>query len=268
MTLSIIVPTLDGSLPAGLPDDPRVEVVAVRGVSPVGRARNEGLRRATGDDLAWADADDALEPGWLAAVLAALDRGADVVVLDYVREGWGRQTPRVWTPSGRGLLADLVGGRLSPEAWRYVIRRDLWKGLYFDETLPVAEDYALLPEVLARATSFARAGLAYRYRVREDSLIHTVDRERTCACFEAARARARRWAGTPLAEDAYAESLRMAGWMDETGGAREVTRAYIRSNWRRAMGCRRLGLWWKFKLTVLALGLGSALKPLYRLFAP
>lgn len=267
MTLSLIVPSLDGSLPAGLPSDPDIELIIVKGVSPVGRARNLGLRRSHGDYVAWADADDELAPGWWPTVRAALTQPVDAVFLDYVRVSTAGERPWIWSPTGRGPLADMLSSRLSPEVWRTVVRRELWQGLDFDESLPVAEDYRLLPEVVARIRTWTRVGVLYRYRVRADSLMHAPSSERTRHCLDAARDRAERWRGTEWDDDAFAGAMRMAGWIDDTGSLRGETLPYIRRRWWRAMRSPRLSPWWKFKLTLQALRLGGILRPLYRLLA-
>lgn len=280
MKLSIIVPSLNGDVPESLgrlvgrsdlegrsTGREDVEVVVVKGVAPVGKARNEGLRRVRGEYVAWVDADDEVCEEWLGEILSRVEREdrVDVVVLDYTRIGWGRETPRVWDESGRGILADMIAGRLSPEVWRFVTKRSLWEGLKFDEENEVAEDYRIMPEVVARAKTYARVGNVYRYIVNENSLIHKFSKERTIQCITAAEARLERWRGTEYEEDALAEVMKMIGWMYERGEAKDETMKMMRAQWHRAMKCRKLNLWWKFKLTMLVLGLGRILKPLYRL---
>ena len=80
MRISLIIPSLEGNLPKGLPGDRDVEEIAVVGVSPVGKARNEGLRRAAGDYVAWVDADDEIEDGWLEAIKESITDKPDAIV--------------------------------------------------------------------------------------------------------------------------------------------------------------------------------------------
>jgi len=180
--LSVIIPTLSGEMPKGLPDDPRLEVVLVKGVSPVGRARNEGLRKATGDYIAWVDADDEVTADWLPEILAALESSPDVVTIDAKMVGWEGRRDYVWGLSKDEatidrLRRDVYRDTIRPSAlWLYVTRRSLWDGLAFDETVRVAEDYLMLPKVLERAESCAYVPkMLYRYVCNASSLINTQD---------------------------------------------------------------------------------------------
>ncbi|MEU6814755.1 bifunctional glycosyltransferase family 2 protein/CDP-glycerol:glycerophosphate glycerophosphotransferase [Streptomyces sp. NPDC046860] len=70
--------------------DPRVRPVHLAENAGLGRARNAGLAKASGDYLIFLDGDDTLTPGTLAAVaerLAATD-DPDVLVYDYARTHW------------------------------------------------------------------------------------------------------------------------------------------------------------------------------------
>jgi len=58
-----------------------VELIVVKDVSPVGRARNEGLRKATGDYVWFVDGDDVVAP-W---TLDAVRPGSDIVMFGYER---------------------------------------------------------------------------------------------------------------------------------------------------------------------------------------
>ena len=197
MTVSVIVPTLDGSVRVRFPDDPRLEVITVRGVSPVGKARNEGLRRATGDYIAWVDADDEITDDWWTEISTALERDEpDVLTFDAEYVGWPHHGDSVW---GVGLQ-DVTPARLLRDVCRdgcrpstlfiYVIRRELWQGLKFDESVKVLEDYLLVPRVIALAKNCAYVPRKlYRYICNVDSILHkcVVEKEDDITRFWASR---------------------------------------------------------------------------------
>lgn len=186
MLLSVIVPSIDGTIPQSIPDDPRLEVVVVKGVRPVGRARNMGLLRAKGDYIAWVDADDEITPDWLPSILDAIETAPDVVTFDAELIGWKDRGNCVWGVSSRAasierLRRDVYRDILRPSMlWLYVTRRSLWDGLLFDEDMKIAEDYLLLPKVLERAASCVYVPrMLYRYICRMTSLVNTQDFEAT-----------------------------------------------------------------------------------------
>ena len=184
MRLSVIVPSLNGVVPPSIPDDPRLEVIVVKGMRPVGRARNEGLKKATGDYIAWVDADDEVVDGWLESILDALDASPDVVVIDAKMVGWKGRRDYVWGLSEKEatldrLRRDVYRDIVRPSAlWLYVTRRSLWDGLLFDENARVAEDYLVLPKVLEKANGCVYVPrMLYRYVCNPNSLINTQNYE-------------------------------------------------------------------------------------------
>lgn len=173
MKLSVIVPSKTGEMPRGLREDPRIEIIVVKGICPVGRARNEGLGRATGDYIAWVDADDEVTDDWLDAIWKALESHPDVVVLGHE---WvmpdGFFFMHVW--NGTDLLGDVLVQRdIRSEMWNFVVRRELWTGVAFDDTARTHEDWEVVPRLLMRASVVVPLGKAvYRYRVNTASLTH------------------------------------------------------------------------------------------------
>jgi glycosyltransferase involved in cell wall biosynthesis len=81
---------------------PRVRIVRLEGVGAVA-ARRVGVAVATGDVLAFTDSDCVPDPAWLAAGLAAIDKGADVV------QGVTRPA-RPTTPLERSVTEDREDG--------------------------------------------------------------------------------------------------------------------------------------------------------------
>lgn len=285
MRLSIIVPTLDGSIPASLQgtfsrkerkeavfvNGVEVELIVVEGVSPVGKARNLGLKRATGDYIAWIDSDDEISPDYLIEITSILQlplptttNPPSLLILDYILDFGSSSRPKLWTESGRGPLADLLSGRLSPECWRFVSHRSLWEGLSFDESSEVAEDYRIMPRVLRRARSFKHLGLLYRYHVNSASLMHDFSEARAIACLKAAEDRLEEFRGSAWEADARADTIRWAGWLFESGQIRPLARRFLSSHLLEAWRCPALNLWWKVKVPLLLLGFEPLFRRLYR----
>jgi len=149
--LSVIVPSLTGEIPRSIPDDGSVEVVAVKGVSPVSAARNEGLARVAGDYVAWADSDDEVSENWLSNVLQGLDGRPDVLSFN-ARVEWVDGKRPSYRVGGPAYAADVMAERTNGQLWNKVIRRELFNGLSFHGV--AHEDYRLLCELLPRAKTF------------------------------------------------------------------------------------------------------------------
>ncbi|MFB9235852.1 glycosyltransferase family 2 protein [Plantactinospora siamensis] len=183
-TADLEVVAVDDASPDGCPAlldryadaDPRVRVLHLEANVGLGRARNAGLDRATGDYVWFVDGDDTLPPGSVDAVLTALRaHRPDVLLIDHLRV-YDRDGRSETDPSGRILRGITAAGPLSgaPEllefqhaAWNKVVRRAhlVERGLRFHPGW--YEDCAFSHPLLVGAGTIAALDrVCYHYRQR------------------------------------------------------------------------------------------------------
>ncbi|MGH3164334.1 MAG: glycosyltransferase family 2 protein [Trebonia sp.] len=150
--------------------DPRLTLIRTDSAVGPGRARELGLKEATGEYLWFVDADDELADGALAGVAAALDRlRPDVLVIDYENiyadgkvtpSGADRSVPELTTLADSPVLL-----WVTMSMWNKVFRRDFLVGLGIPfgpgiyEEVPVA-----LAGLLTASTIGVLDRVCYRYR--------------------------------------------------------------------------------------------------------
>ncbi|GAA3426108.1 glycosyltransferase family 2 protein [Streptosporangium nondiastaticum] len=155
-------------------------LVVLRNETPVGLAdaRNQGVSLASGRYLTFMDGDDWLAPGYLADLVAAIERlGCDFVRVDHVQAEGRRRVIHRAPPAVRGVVLKPrehilpLSSRTMvdyPYAWAGIYRRDLGGLLTFPGHLHTAEDRPWIWRLHRRAASFAvvsLAGVFYRRMV-------------------------------------------------------------------------------------------------------
>lgn len=119
--------------------EPRIRLVDASARLGAGAARNIGVRSASGRMLAFCDADDVVQPGWLAGMLAAL-ADADLVagVFDFGSlEGRPPSDPIPAATGQMGFLPFALGANLA-------VRTDAFEAVNgFCEALSAGEDIDL-----------------------------------------------------------------------------------------------------------------------------
>jgi glycosyltransferase involved in cell wall biosynthesis len=140
--------------------DPRIRVLDASALPGPSAARNAGVRQAGGELLAFCDADDIVQPGWLAALVTALGE-ADVVAgtfdltsLNGAGAGAGDGATDDTSPAATSQLGFLPAGL----AANLAVRRHAFEAVGgFDEAMFVGEDIDLCWRLQLRAFRFAVA---------------------------------------------------------------------------------------------------------------
>lgn len=155
--------------------DPRVRVLHQdnRGL---GGARNAGAGLASGDFLAFLDADDELPRDAIATLVRAARPGVDLVTGNVVRFRGGDGEDRIpWMDRMHAERAE-VGIREHPEllgdvfAWNKLFRRSFWDaaGLSWPERVRYEDQPTTTAAYLAAERIAVLPEVVYRWRVRED----------------------------------------------------------------------------------------------------
>jgi glycosyltransferase involved in cell wall biosynthesis len=146
----------DGSVAAaqGWADrDARLRVIDASKRRGPSAARNAGVRAAHGDLLAFCDADDVVQPGWLQACVDALAQ-ADVVAGTYDMATLNGRGPAETAPAGTSQLGFLPAGL----AANLAVRRLAFEAVGgFAEDLVVGEDIDLSWRLQLEGFQFAVA---------------------------------------------------------------------------------------------------------------
>lgn len=159
-------------------------------------ARNEGVRRAAGDYVAWVDCDDQVQVRWAAAIVQGLKDGGEVGPVDVLTFGahaeWDDGRPgydiAYDRPAGRidsTLFArDVIGvGRTGGWLWNKVFRRSLFAGRKFVGN--AFQDYRMMCEILPLVQHVWHVPeTLYLYRRSNSGISQYVDRSVSLRALE------------------------------------------------------------------------------------
>ncbi len=160
-------------------EDGRITVVRKQN-GGVSSARNLGLAHAEGSYIAFLDADDEYEPGFLAFLVGEMtSSGADLVECAFYQETRSKVEPRnetgrtVVMTRDEAICCFALENCVSPNIWSKVFRTELVGDLRFDENMSIAEDRDFIFKYLQRCNRVVHLGTClYLYRYTAASLMH------------------------------------------------------------------------------------------------
>lgn len=161
--------------------DRRFQVLHLPENQGLSAARNEGVRRAAGDYVAFVDSDDYVEPGLLETLYRALEETcADISVCGDEGLGLKPGPAQVLTPAETACCL----AERSPflwTAWGKLFSAELARRIPFDRSALCCEDLLFFYQALKRAGRIAYVPAPlYHYVFREGSLIHHGVTEKRC----------------------------------------------------------------------------------------
>jgi len=162
--------------------------------SGVSKARNEGIKIASGDYLCFVDSDDWVEIDYCSTLhKSIIENKADIIIAEAVYEDKGGNPTSSEKNLGPSmsifdretalklLLEDKI---IQSHPWAKLYKSELIKDIYFPENLEAFEDYFTMFKIFNTAETVLKINKKlYHYVQFEDSLSHNLTPKRAYAFF-------------------------------------------------------------------------------------
>ena len=163
-------------------NDERILVLKLQN-SGVSKARNTGVKAATGDYICFVDSDDWAELNYCSELYSLLvGENADISIVEASYEDengnvlCSKPTSEEKIFDGnRALVLLLEDQEIQSHPWGKLFKADLLKNVHFPENLKCFEDYSTLFKIFNKAVKVIKSNeKLYHYIQREDSLSHNL----------------------------------------------------------------------------------------------
>ena len=154
--------------------------------SGVSKARNSGVKAATGDYICFVDSDDWAELNYCSELYSLLvGENADISIVEasYEDENGNVLCSKPISEEkifdgNRALVLLLEDQEIQSHPWGKLFKADLLKNVHFPENLKCFEDYSTLFKIFNKAVKVVKSNeKLYHYIQREDSLSHNLSPE-------------------------------------------------------------------------------------------
>ena len=154
--------------------------------SGVSKARNTGVKAATGDYICFVDSDDWAELNYCSELYSLLvGENADISIVEasYEDENGNVLCSKPISDEkifdgNRALVLLLEDQEIQSHPWGKLFKADLLKNVHFPENLKCFEDYSTLFKIFNKAVKVIKSNeKLYHYIQREDSLSHNLSPE-------------------------------------------------------------------------------------------
>lgn len=162
----------------------------------VAAARNNGLKLAHGDYIAWIDPDDYISEKWFDTISEKLINSIDIVFFDYTLVKNEKRAEKKFAACSRYVTKELfleelvLDQVLQSQLWQKVFKRELFRDVIFPENVICMEDYAVLHKIVLKAKNiYYISENLYFYRIRGESLVNNIDVIKSINCYLIAKER-------------------------------------------------------------------------------
>ena len=154
--------------------------------SGVSKARNTGVKAATGDYICFVDSDDWAELNYCSELYSLLvGENADISIVEasYEDENGNVLCSKPISDEkifdgNRALVLLLEDREIQSHPWGKLFKADLLRNVHFPENLKCFEDYSTLFKIFNKAVKVVKSNeKLYHYIQREDSLSHNLSPE-------------------------------------------------------------------------------------------
>ena len=189
--------------------DDRIKVIKQKNAG-VSKARNVGLRSATGAYICFVDSDDWVEANYCAKLFQLItNENADIAIIEASYENeegqviFEKPTTQETTFQGRKALSLLLEDTvIQSHPWGKLYKSSLVKNLSFPENIKCFEDYSTLFKIFDKAEKVIRSNdKLYHYIQRDDSLSHDLSPKTAYYFYIAIMEVFRFWQGTRKVEN-------------------------------------------------------------------
>ena len=156
----------------------------------VAAARNLGLKLASGEYIAWIDPDDYISENWFEIISVKLENSIDIVFFDYTLVRNKKRIENKFASVSQYISKDfflealVLDQVLQSQLWQKVFKKELFEDIVFPENVICMEDYAVLHKIVLKTENiYYISESLYFYRLREKSLVNTVDVIKSINCY-------------------------------------------------------------------------------------
>jgi glycosyltransferase involved in cell wall biosynthesis len=170
--------------------DERVKVIHQQN-SGVSNARNNGIKAATGNFLAFVDSDDYIESDTYEKLMALQEKyDSDISISNRILHASVEVPKHITVHNGKKAMKDLLAMKMDTENYLPcsmcggIYRRELFDDVLFPSDIHHFEDYLMQVLLVNKANTIVVTTEAfYHYRIREGSANHVNYNQKTASCL-------------------------------------------------------------------------------------